>query len=163
MRWLWIDSLCIKQDSTEDWSREASLMSETYANALLNISADSGADSDAGCFVDRNPLDIKTMAFTANNIRMSWYLTPKPRHFFRWMERAPSFSRAWIHRERQLARRILHFTRKEVVWECCGTEGRGFASETFPGNAPFKQTFNLDNKYQIGRLMQTLTQDHEET
>ena len=138
-------------------------MSETYSNALLNISADSGADSDAGCFVNRKPLDIQTPIFRANNINMSWYLTPEPRHVFRWMETAPSLSRAWIYRERQLAKRILHFTRKEVVWECCGTEGRGFASETFPGGAPFKQTFNLDNKYQIGRLMQGLALDDEET
>ena len=28
VRYLWIDSLCIIQDSTEDWQREASLMSD---------------------------------------------------------------------------------------------------------------------------------------
>ena len=71
MRWLWIDCLCIKQDSIEDWCREASLMSETYANALLNISADLGADSDAGCFVNRKRLEIKTLIFRAHNIHIA--------------------------------------------------------------------------------------------
>ena len=51
-----------------------------------------------------------------------------------------------------MARRILHFTDKELVWECCGIEGSSFASEMFPNGAPFKCLFNFDTKYQMGRL-----------
>lgn len=138
-------------------------MSKTYQNALLNISADSGNDSNAGCFVDRKDLDVTPLAFRAPDVHQSWYATPDAGNLFEWMEKAPSFSRAWIYRERQLAKRILHFTEKEVIWECCGTEGTGFASEMFPGSAPFKTAFNLDTKYQIGRLQQNLVQGGEET
>ena len=138
-------------------------MSEIYKNAILNISADVGADSDAGIFVDRDPLGISSLVFGSHDLSQSWYATPSDEELFGWMDQTPSFSRAWIYRERQLARRVLHFTRKELVWECCGTEGTGFASETFPGGAPFTRTFNLDNKYQIGRLQQNLVPDDEET
>ncbi|KAJ4253945.1 hypothetical protein NW762_010344 [Fusarium torreyae] len=31
--YIWIDSLCIVQDSPEDWKHEASRMAQVYANA----------------------------------------------------------------------------------------------------------------------------------
>jgi hypothetical protein len=36
-RYLWIDSLCIVQDSTEDWEYEASRMAIVYGNAICNL------------------------------------------------------------------------------------------------------------------------------
>lgn len=36
---LWIDSLCIVQDDTEDWKREASKMESVYSNAEITIAA----------------------------------------------------------------------------------------------------------------------------
>ncbi|CAJ2499870.1 Uu.00g027230.m01.CDS01 [Anthostomella pinea] len=40
------------------------------------------------------------------------------------------------------------------MWECCGSDKTSFASETFPGGAPFKQgTFNLQ-RYQISPVHQ---------
>src|ERR1700733_7877539 len=39
--YLWIDALCIIQDSQEDWSHEALLMSSVYSNSYLNIAATS--------------------------------------------------------------------------------------------------------------------------
>jgi hypothetical protein len=50
IKFLWIDSLCILQDSTEDWQRESALMSHVYRYGLINIAASVAADSDAGFF-----------------------------------------------------------------------------------------------------------------
>jgi hypothetical protein len=36
-RYLWIDSLCIVQDSAEDWEYEASRMAIVYGNAVCNL------------------------------------------------------------------------------------------------------------------------------
>jgi hypothetical protein len=36
---LWIDSLCIIQDSPEDWATESSSMRLVYKNCLVNITA----------------------------------------------------------------------------------------------------------------------------
>lgn len=140
------------------------MMSQIYQNAAINISADHGSDSRAGCFVERNALDITPLEISSPQLSQSWKLLPEAHHFFDWMQEAPSFSRAWIHRERQLARRVLHFTAKELVWECCGTEGTSFASEMLPGGAPFENhLFNSDHKYQTGRLQQGLAEGAEET
>ena len=139
-------------------------MSQIYQNAALNVSADSGMDSRAGCFVQRNLVDILPLEIHSPQLTQSWKVLPHPAHLFDWMPMTQSFSRAWIHRERQLARRVLHFTDTEMVWECCGKEGTSFASEMLPGGAPFKNgLFNSDQKYQIGRLQQGLTGGTEET
>jgi Heterokaryon incompatibility protein (HET) len=37
IRYLWIDALCILQDSTEDWQLESSRMLEVYAHATLTV------------------------------------------------------------------------------------------------------------------------------
>ena len=53
-RYLWIDSLCIVQDSIVDWQLESVKMNTIYANAVLNISADAAADSSEGIFASSN-------------------------------------------------------------------------------------------------------------
>lgn len=37
LQYLWIDSLCILQDSHEDWERESVLMGDVYGNADITI------------------------------------------------------------------------------------------------------------------------------
>lgn len=48
VEYLWIDSLCIIQDSPEDWAREAGHMAAVYENAYLVISADAAENCQAG-------------------------------------------------------------------------------------------------------------------
>ncbi|KAF5002473.1 hypothetical protein FDECE_10632 [Fusarium decemcellulare] len=145
--WLWIDSMCIIQNSATDWQKEASSMDQVYMNAEVNISADWGKDSQAGCFSKRNDIDIVPLEFANPNSEHVWIMTTE--NAFSWMGSAPSLSRAWIHRERQLARRILHFTQNELVWECCGQGRACFASETMPGGSPFENVFKGEIKFQI--------------
>ena len=46
-RYLWIDALCIIQDSPEDWQYEASKMASVYQNAHLTIAISRSANSHA--------------------------------------------------------------------------------------------------------------------
>ena len=48
--YLWIDSLCIIQDSPSDWEYEASRMGDVYANSYLTIASSSSLDDSSGCF-----------------------------------------------------------------------------------------------------------------
>lgn len=74
-RYLWIDSLCILQDSREDWETEAGLMHLVYRDAFLTISADAGTQ---GCLVPRDPLTIRPcnieLLFKEPNV----YIMPHP-------------------------------------------------------------------------------------
>ena len=37
IKYVWIDAICIIQDSTPDWSHEAALMHEYYGNAYFTL------------------------------------------------------------------------------------------------------------------------------
>ena len=50
IRYIWIDSLCISQDSKEDWLHEAALMHKVYSHSYCTIAAAASADSTQGLF-----------------------------------------------------------------------------------------------------------------
>lgn len=54
-QYLWIDSLCIIQDSDDDWGREASLMGSIYKGSTCNIAAFDARNSHEGCLYERDP------------------------------------------------------------------------------------------------------------
>lgn len=63
-QYIWIDSLCIIQDSKDDWRRSAAMMWEIYTNSYLNISATASYDSTQGLFRKRNPETLSHCAVT---------------------------------------------------------------------------------------------------
>jgi hypothetical protein len=52
-RYLWIDALCIIQDSSDDWLSEASKMSSVFSGAVLTIAAADAEDHTQGIFRNR--------------------------------------------------------------------------------------------------------------
>jgi hypothetical protein len=54
VRYLWIDSFCILQDSVTDWEEEATKMADVYTKSYITISASASTDSLAGCFPSRD-------------------------------------------------------------------------------------------------------------
>ncbi|KAE8448764.1 hypothetical protein EG329_008980 [Mollisiaceae sp. DMI_Dod_QoI] len=65
VQYLWIDSLCIIQDSPDDWTRESHHMMSIYELAWLNISA-AGSDSEDGrLFMQKNPILHRPLSLPA--------------------------------------------------------------------------------------------------
>lgn len=60
---LWIDSLCIMQDSLSDWEQEASIMSDVYRGSLCNIAATGSSHANEGCLYER-PYPVQPCAIT---------------------------------------------------------------------------------------------------
>lgn len=125
VRYLWIDRLCIYQDSPEDWRTEAVSMQNVYQNSLLTISALGAADArdEGGCFFESDP---EKVAPTVVSIKRS---RDKPPEMFRFgldkgwawrltFDRQPLIQRSWVIQERLLSRRVLQFGPKQVFWEC---------------------------------------------
>lgn len=50
VNYLWIDSLCIIQDSTQDWERESSFMANIYQSSYCTIAAEVSDASSLGLF-----------------------------------------------------------------------------------------------------------------
>ena len=145
-RYLWIDSLCIIQDSEEDWRKESAAMRHVYKNAQLNIAATGATDSSFGLFVDRNPSLISTCL-----VSVSWAgkLPKGDFHFYlrriweQGINRAPLNRRGWVVQERYLARRNLHFGSDSIFFECHELE----ACETFPAGLPSTFNAHLINRF----------------
>ncbi|KAK3623539.1 hypothetical protein LTR56_011798 [Elasticomyces elasticus] len=57
--YIWIDSLCIIQDSEEDWQTESAMMCDVYSHCFLNIAADGSKDGSQGLFRERNTALLK--------------------------------------------------------------------------------------------------------
>lgn len=129
--YLWIDSLCIIQDSAEDWQHEASRMAQVYANAYVTIFADAAPDSTSG-FLDspsREPTAMFSIPFMTQNldegvlhIRERGFLAEElPFHTWttkRDKGRSKLSTRGWVFQERLLSPRTLHFSHNEMAWEC---------------------------------------------
>lgn len=71
-RYVWVDSLCIVQDSAKDWEIESSRMGDIYMRAALTIAAAGAIDSDGGMLV--NGYGEHTMAKFAPS---QWFLTDR--------------------------------------------------------------------------------------
>ena len=110
-------------------------MDRVYKQGYLNISADWNADARDGLFNPRSPMRVQPLTIELLEIGQSIQLTVDERDMFDWVNTAPLSQRAWVFQERHLARRILHFTEREIFWECC-SKAPYFACETFPNGAP---------------------------
>jgi hypothetical protein len=55
-QYLWVDSLCIIQNSKADWEAESVKMGQIYRNSVCTICASSADTADVGFLTPRNPL-----------------------------------------------------------------------------------------------------------
>ncbi|PMD66958.1 HET-domain-containing protein [Hyaloscypha bicolor E] len=117
IRYLWIDSLCIVQDSIEDWSHEAAQMASTYENSFFTIGATSAGSDDDG-FLSRFDTHLKLQVKTREGTLQELYVQRVALPEDMLPESQPLLRRAWCYQERLLSSRMLHFTKRELWWEC---------------------------------------------
>lgn len=124
--YIWIDALCIIQDSIKDWNIESAKMPYIYSQALFCISADSSTNADGGCFNDDRSFDewtedpqvIHSSLSDARESTLFVYQAFITRRMPMTVRNAPITGRGWTFQERILSPRILHFTTEQVFWEC---------------------------------------------
>lgn len=145
IKYLWIDALCIVQDSAADWTAEAAKMSKVYTNSYLNLAATASQNPQEGLFRAREPSYVKPCRYVPRAEENGWGWTGhiqgeptdgwdcvNPSDWVTAIVETPLHSRAWVYQERALAPRILHFACAELFWEC----NHKRASETFPDGLP---------------------------
>lgn len=114
LQYLWIDALCIIQDSPQDWAEQAGKMAGIYQDAHLTISADSAEGSDLGFLADRNLQAIRSCHHT--RARMS--IHPDIPDVFSTINVGGLSGRGWVLQERIFSRRTIHWSHLEVGWQC---------------------------------------------
>lgn len=113
-RFIWIDSLCIVQDSDSSWRLNAANMDLVYGNAYLTICAADGDNSRVGlAALDPQEADTPLKAVYAKGLRL---LVSRPSESV--IRDSAWNQRAWTFQERILSRRCLLFAGKRIYFQC---------------------------------------------
>ncbi|KAK4934830.1 hypothetical protein LTR10_023998 [Elasticomyces elasticus] len=132
-QYLWIDSLCIVQDSAEDWEAAVQEMGNIYRFSSCNIAALDACDAMEGCFSTRIP---HVVSHCAAKVGGRIYHAK-----FRGWGNATS--------ERILAPRTIGFGASALTWECLQGQGneinRGFTRDAIDD---FKQALHQNQGFE---------------
>ncbi|KAF2853571.1 HET-domain-containing protein [Plenodomus tracheiphilus IPT5] len=140
IRWLWIDSLCLMQDETQEKLEESLQMDDIFGSAFLTIAATSATDSCTQPLFPIKKQPFKVQAKDNHGSPVKIYVREQPSHYsfkapfddgahmndwelpFNISEESnlhtPLLTRAWAYTERLLSPRVLHFTKSEMILEC---------------------------------------------
>ncbi|RKL33926.1 hypothetical protein BFJ72_g9708 [Fusarium proliferatum] len=130
-RYIWIDSLCILQDSLSEWQQEAKEMIDIYRHSFCNISATAASSdpSSTGLFSSRSlpsrllfPFKIREQNLEDKTaFELGPWVLYNDSSWKDEIENTPLNTRGWVVQERFLAPRIVHFTKSQMYWECLET------------------------------------------
>lgn len=150
LKYLWIDSLCIIQDSAADKSLEIPNMADYYQNATLNLSA--SAQSIGGLWSDRDgratkPFTVNaTLDLPEGSKQVVLELAPVLR-----ADKSHLDYRGWILQERIFPRRTLFFDPYWISFECsqmsaseCCPEGKELTALSNPNTVETAMGTQLD-------------------
>ncbi len=128
-RYIWVDSLCVLQDSEQDKQQECATMATTFRNATMTMVLDQMAtdkiSTSANQSLQESIPDQQQHPSSLQGYRRHASPTLSTIDFA-----TPGFAwdtRAWALQERLLSRRFLHLG-EQMYWECNALK----ASETFP-------------------------------
>lgn len=148
LRYLWVDSLCIIQDSTTDKRKEIANMRQIFRNALVTISAASAASVFDGFLQPRSPpvpsVSIPLQCPDGRIGEVSLYLDGEEPHLIYKDSDHPVEYRAWTLEEKVLSRRFLVYSATHLRWLCDSSQyGDGGAQENFMDYMPAKYRLPL--------------------
>lgn len=138
-RYLWVDALCILQDSTEDWNIESISMCDVYNNVVCTIAAVKSWAASESMIAEQNPLATTPCLLSA--IDWPWYAEPKRSTVKMSWQRDITMSRwnsrGWCYQEMALSKIIIFFGSSQVhasVREPHHHGWRRFSTTSTPNN-----------------------------
>jgi Heterokaryon incompatibility protein (HET) len=138
IQYLWIDSLCILQDSPTDWEIESASMASIYRLSTVTIVATTARNAYEGCAPCRNKLALVPCAVTGYDGAI--HVQNQGRHV---PYDKPIDQRGWTFQESQLSPRLLHCDGEQISWQCLCSDlteadpvGNGY--QTIPRNMQAK-------------------------
>ena len=115
IRYVWIDALCIVQDSSHSWNLNSRAMHLIYGNATLTICAADG-DSQTGLLALDEDQPQQQIGVYADDLHLILHQPPEIS-----IQTSKWNKRAWTFQERLLSKRCLIFTRGQIYFQCRST------------------------------------------
>ncbi|KAH7070765.1 heterokaryon incompatibility protein-domain-containing protein [Paraphoma chrysanthemicola] len=163
-RHIWIDALCIVQDSEEDWLREATQMCQVFRNAIVTLAVADAVNHSQGMFRNRRghfvrpfwtpySLDVPYRERISIDGEGEFYafsnvgLVSSERR-----PKGPLDTRGWILQEQLISPRILYFGDGELFWDCTTIS----ASESSPISSSLLNDENSDETWALKLIRKNL-------
>ncbi|KAI4682799.1 uncharacterized protein J4E84_007264 [Alternaria hordeiaustralica] len=116
IKYVWIDALCIVQDSSHSWNLNARAMHLIYGNAMLTICAADGESQTGLLALDEDQRPQQQIGVYAEGVHLILHQPPEIS-----IQTSKWNKRAWTFQERLLSKRCLIFTRGQIYFQCRST------------------------------------------
>ncbi|TEY74671.1 hypothetical protein BOTCAL_0071g00050 [Botryotinia calthae] len=124
--YLWIDCLCIIQDSLEDWEIESKHMGRVYHDATLTIAASTASKSTEGflhTFTDYELSGISISLKLSKDGKPEDHVdmvlpNSKRENLGDLLRDEPLAARGWTLQEEVLSARTLFYGHQQIYWQC---------------------------------------------
>ncbi|KAJ8112944.1 hypothetical protein OPT61_g4808 [Boeremia exigua] len=155
IRYLWIDTLCIIQDSTIDWEEQAARMGEIFEDATITIAAASSLNPNHTLFSARAPENQEIELFSTKQdvVFKARRRITKGFHVKtgQTLDLDSLDTRAWGFQEKILAPRTLAFTGTELQWKCRTLQTCECHVKTYPSKPLFHISHGTPRKERLWR------------
>ena len=127
IKYVWIDSICIRQNDPEEWKREAPQMVRYYQNAWVTVFAtNSGVDKGLPNMQRTGPVPMMArLPYMDRSGEQQGYFylqAARPdvlqKDFSVGVEKSELLQRGWVFQEWRLSRRIIAFSDSEFFLHC---------------------------------------------
>ena len=164
IRYLWVDAVCIIQDSVEDWQAEANKMTDVYSNSTLNIAASAARDCEGGCYSKARRQPLKTLPIKIGSVYgQAISVFPNGVGDIGQLWNPDTFgesrlnSRGWVLQETLLSPRTLSYRSSTLSWSCRDLE----AVDGRPSGPLDHHSRHTPLKRQLYLLESTTTRDDQ--
>lgn len=124
IRYIWIDAMCIVQDSSHSWNLNARAMHLIYGNSTITICAADGQNATTGLVaLDESRRPPQMVVNYAEGVCLMLHRPAETS-----IEATQWNKRAWTFQERLLSKRCLIFTEGKIFFQCRST---GMSEDVF--------------------------------
>ncbi|KAI0425220.1 HET-domain-containing protein [Xylaria sp. FL1042] len=120
IRYIWIDALCIFQDSDQDWAQEASKMCDVYHGAVVTLAAACASNTHEGILRERQDSTMPQcwLDWRADDATTRVFLRSGSELWDENFHQSILNTRGWTLQETLLAPRTLWFGQQQLGFEC---------------------------------------------